>query len=217
MLVRVTLRLTNYIANPYWPQKNRVIEIEKKSGVARQRSEDKRIAALKSECSRQGLTYEDYLRLKREAEEQWYRSKTDGTIIIPRHQLAGAVVQAIGQSPKALRGPFTVDNFRALVGVGDFTTGLKEATGKFERFVKLEGSNQRSFQSNEFIGQYLDQGEPFEAVGYLTVPDDKTERYVKDLLNVAVTTIGIGACRKMGFGRGVIKSWAVVPPGEADG
>jgi hypothetical protein len=197
--------MTNYIAHPYWPARNRVIEIEKKSGVNRQKSDEKRQAALKAECEKEGYTLAQYEQFKIDAAEQWYRR--EGKIIIPRHQLAGAFVQAIGTSPKALRGAFDKDNFRALIQLGDFVTNRTKADGMFSRFAKLEGSNQRSFQENEYIGRYLDVGEPFEATGVIGIPNPKHADTVKSLLCHVVEMIGVGASRKMGFGRGVVKSW----------
>ena len=201
--MNVRLLMTNYIAHPYWPSRNLCIEIEKKSGVNRQKSDETRLAALKAECEKQGITHDDYLRLKIEASCQWY-TNADGNIIIPRHQLAGAFVQAIGQAPKALRGPFDKENFRALVQVGDFVTDKTECNGVFARFVKLEGSNQRSWQENEFLGQYLEAGEPFSASGVIVATEPKWSDTVKALLRAAIETIGVGAARKMGFGRGTV-------------
>ena len=206
--IYVTLKIASYIAHPFWPARNRVIEIEKKSGVNRQKSEEKRQAALKAECERQGFTLAQYEQFKRDAAEQWYRKPQapTGKIMIPRHQIAGGLVQAIGGAPKALRGPFDRDNFRALVQIGDFETELTAASGVFGRFVKLDGSNQRSWQENEYIGRYLDNGDQFDACGVITCPDKQIET-VKSLLTAVVETVGIGAARKMGFGRGVVMSW----------
>lgn len=204
--ISVTLQLNNYIAHPFWPARNACIEIEKKSGVNRQKSEEKRIAALKAECSRQGCTYEQYLEFRKQAAEQWYRN-SDGTIYIPRHQIAGGLVQTIGTAPKALRGQFDRDNFRALVQISDFATDREKADGVFSRFVKLEGSNQRSWQENEYLGQYLETGEPFEARGTIAVIDEKARDTVKALITATVEMVGIGAARKMGFGRGVVAEW----------
>lgn len=201
--MEVVLLMRSYIAHPFWDARNRVIEIEKKSGVNRLKNEDKRIAALKAECQKQGISYEDYQRLKVEADEQWYRLP-DGRIYIPRHQIAGALVQTIGESPKNLRGPYNKDNFRALVQISDFVTNLTQPSGVFERFVKLEGSNQRSFQKNEYIGVYLEKGQPFEACGTIVVEDPKQAKTVENLLVAAVERVGIGAARKMGFGRGKV-------------
>lgn len=202
-----TIEMKNYIAHPFWPARNRVIEIEKKSGVNRQKSEEKRAAAIKAECERQGFTIEDYARFKGEAAEQWYRwpQERGATIIIPRHQIAGGIVQAIGSAPKALRGPFDRDNFRALVQIGDFATDRNESSGTFGRFVKLEGSNQRSWQENEYIGEYLDVGHPFSAKGVISC-EEKHDEIVKRLFTAVLELIGIGAARKMGFGRGRICS-----------
>jgi len=204
---RVKLTMISYIAHPFWPAKNTCIEIEKKSGVNRLQIEEKRVAALKAECSKQGITYEEYLELKIKAADQWYRNK-DGEIIIPRHQVAGALVQAIGGAPKALRGPYDKDNFRAAVQIGDFATGCKEASGVFARFVKLEKSNQRSWQENEYLGQYLDKGKFFEAAGTIAIADEKQAQTVKRILTAAFEVIGVGAARKMGFGRGKVTAFA---------
>jgi len=205
--ISIKLSMLNYIAHPFWPETNARIEIEKKSGVNRQRSDDKRVAALKAECGKQGIAYERYLELVKLSKRQFY-TRDDGTIYIPRHQLAGGFVQVIGGSPKALRNRFTKDNFRALVQIGDFDTGLNERSGVFGRFVKLEGSNQRSWQENEFIGQYLDEGEPFTATGKIGLTEPKDEKTVKALAEALVTGVGIGAARKMGFGRGQILEWS---------
>ena len=204
--MEVVLKMVSYIAHPFWAARNQVIEIEKKSGVNRQKSDEKRLAALRAECSKQGMTYEDYLAAKVKASEQWYRFD-DRRIYIPRHQIAGAIVQTIGESPKALRGMFNKDNFRALVQIGDFETELKEPAGVFSRFVKLEGSNQRSFQENEYIGVYLDKGTQFEARGTICVTDAKQIKTVEALLRDAVGRVGVGAARKMGFGRGQVVSF----------
>ena len=208
MLIDVVLEMRSYIAHPYWPETNACIEIEKKSGVNRQRSDDKRVTALKAECQKQGVTYEEYLRMKERSKKQWY-SRKNGCIFIPRHQIAGAIVQAIAGSPKALRGPFDQDNFRALVELGDFETTEKKNTSVFARFVKLDGSNQRSWQENEFLGKYLDEGEPFLATGKIGVRDQKHADVVRALLTKVLEDVGIGASRKMGFGRGRIKSYKV--------
>ena len=205
--LNVVFEMQNYIAHPFWPAKNTCIEIEKKSGVNRLKNEEKREAALKAECKRQGITYKQYQALQKEAAEEWYR-RPDRTIYIPRHQIAGALVQLIGSSPVALRGKFDKDNFRALVQVSDFETTLKGPTGVFERFVKRESSNQRSFQKNEYIGTYLDKGKPFTAKGTIGVTGEKEAEKeietIKALLSAVLEKTGIGAARKMGFGRGKV-------------
>lgn len=206
-LIEVELSYASYIAHPFWPETNARIEIEKKSGVNRQKSDDKRAAALKAECSRQGFTYARYLEMVELSQRQFY-TREDGTIYIPRHQIAGGLVQVIGGSPKALRGRFTKDSFRALVQIGDFDTKRTECSGVFARFVKLESSNQRSWQKNEYIGQYLGEGEPFAARGTIGLTDQADEETVRALFEALVTQVGTGGARKMGFGRGTIASWS---------
>lgn len=209
--VHITMAMQSYIAHPYWPARNTCIDVEKKSGVNRQKSEDKRVAALKAQCSKMGMSYEEYLALKAAAAEQWYRKPQNpqGTIYIPRHQLAGAMVQTIATAPKALRGAFNKDTFRAQVQLGDFFTERTCADGVFARFVKLETSNQRSWQENEFLGVYLDTGKPFTAEGVISVDDSRHVDTVNALLLAALETVGVGAARKMGFGRGQITAWDV--------
>jgi hypothetical protein len=204
--ISVTLTMTSYIGHPYWPERDLCIDIEKKSGVNRQKSEDKRRAALEAECKSRGMTYDDYLAAKEKAAEPWYRNGSR-KIIIPRHQMAGALVQAIGSVPAKVRGKFTKDNFRALVQIGDFETDREESDGTFSRFVKLDASNQRSHQTNDYIGVYLDQGTPVTAVGQITIVDEKSIDTVHGLFEKAITDIGVGAARKMGFGRGLIAEW----------
>lgn len=204
---RIQLVMANYIAHPYWPAKNRVIEIQKKSGYNRLKNEDKRLVAIKTECENQGCTYDQYLALIETAKAQWY-TNSEGLIMIPRHQIAGSLVETIGRAPKALRGEFDKENFRALVQVGDFVTDRTEGSGLFARFVKLETSNQRSWQENEFLGQYLEAGEPFAAEGTIAFGGSpKTEQTIRALFTKAVEDTGIGAARKMGFGRGAIVKW----------
>ena len=197
--------MESYIAHPYWPERDMVIDVQKKSGANRQRSEEKRRAAIEAELNKRGMSYADYEAAMEKAADQWYRKGS--TIIIPRHQLAGAFVQVVKQSPKALRGDFSAENFRALVQIGDFETDRNTADGVFGRFVKLETSNQRSWQENEYIGIYLDNGATFLAVGTIAM-HEKLEKTVKSLLESALANVGVGASRKMGFGRGRIVSWS---------
>ena len=203
--MQVSIQFNSYIASPYWPAKELVIRIQKDSGVNRQKSDEKRTAALKAQCNKMGMTYEAYLAAIKDSERQWYVNDA-GYIYIPRHQLAGAFVEAVGQSPKALRGPFTKDNFRALVQVGDFTTEKTKADGVFERYVKLDASNMRSLQRNEYIGNYLTEGKEFVAKGVILPSDKRQADTVKRLLQQVVESIGVGGSRKMGFGRGVVLS-----------
>ncbi len=206
-MITLTLHVMfeNYIAHPYWPEKNTVIEVEKKSGMNRCKSDKTRDQALNAQLKKMDLSIKEYQRLKELAARPWYTLE-NGKICIPRHQLAGAFVQLVSTAPKALRGEFTKDNFRALVQIGDLETQQSEGSGVFARFVKLADSNQRSWQENEYLGRYLDKGKPFAATGKIGVMDEKQVKTVKAIIEATIETVGVGAARKMGFGRGVVKS-----------
>jgi hypothetical protein len=55
----------------------------------------------------------------------------------------------------------------------------------------------RSRQCNEYV-------ENFTATGTVSIPSDVKVEDLRRLLEYAVGEIGVGASRKMGFGRGVV-------------
>jgi hypothetical protein len=193
--------MEKYIAHPYWQEREEVIRIQRDSGMNRQKSDEKRMAALKAQLNKVGSSLEQYRELEKRAERQWYRtdSKDDGAIVIPRHQLAGCLVEAVGRAPRNLRGRFDKDSFRHLVQMSDFVTDKTASDGVFDRYVKLEKSNMRSRQRNEYV-------ESFTAKGTVSIPSDVKVEDVRRLLEYAIEDIGVGASRKMGFGRGVVVS-----------
>jgi hypothetical protein len=65
----------------------------------------------------------------------------------------------------------------------------------FERYVKHASTNQRRFQSDEVI-------KDFEAIGTVTLREEVEEEAFLKLLTYGVQVIGVGSCRKMGYGRG---------------
>jgi len=187
-----------YIAHPYWPEREQVVNIQKQSGMNRARSEDKRDAALRRYLEKLGLTMADYKKLEVAASNEWYRNAS-GHIVIPRHHLSGCLVQACKSSPAGTR--FSQDQLRCLLQIADFTTDRKTADGIFERFVlPTDGkgnpiSNQRRLTKNEFIAGFTAGG---------TIDFDKSdvsEKAVRELLQYAGKYVGVGASRKMGYGR----------------
>jgi hypothetical protein len=199
-----TIEFERYIAHPYWPERELLIRINKDSGMNRLRSDAKRATALKQEVEKHDMTMDDYAKLETAAARQFYRvSEPDGEIIVPRHQLAGSLVHTIKFAPKNLRGKYNDDSFRALVQISDFLTGKTVKDGTYSRYVKLETSNMRSLQSNDYI-------ERFTATGTFCVHMEDKVADLKRLLSYAVEETGIGACRKMGYGRGVLTSFEEV-------
>lgn len=199
----VTLKMEQYIAAPYWPELDDKVNIEKKSGVNRARTEANRKKALDAYLDKIGMTDAEYDTLCKKAQRKWYRIDDDdeaSPIIIPRHQLAGALVQAIKTAPAAVRGRYRADSFRHVVRVSDFVTEKVKADGVFDRFVLLENSNQRNRQRHDFI-------KDFTATGTLNVPLDTDEKELKSVVTWALTQCGVGSSRKMGYGRGVIEAF----------
>lgn len=201
--IEVSIHFDKYIAHPYWPEREMVIKIQKDSGMSRQKSDDKREAALSNQLKKLGLNMDDYRALQKAAERQWYRVDSgddNSEIIVPRHHLAGCLVQTVGTATKNLRGKFTKDSFRSLVEISDFRTGKFKSDGKFDRYVKLEASNMRSHQVNDYI-------EDFVATGTFRVSDSVNVDDLRRILESGVETVGVGASRKMGYGRGEVVSF----------
>ena len=198
--VTVEIAMESYIAHPYWPEREQLIQIQLLSGINRLKNDDKKLAALKGQLEKDGLTMADYENLKVRAARQWYRVDPEdeiSEIVIPRHQIAGCLVETINRTPKALHGVYNADSFRHVVRISWFLTGRNKADGVFRRYVKLDTSNKRSLQENEVL-------EHFTAAGTLSVPTDTKLDALKRFLSYAFDEIGLGAARKMGYGRGAL-------------
>ncbi len=203
--VECVLFLESYIAHPFWPEQSSRIDIEKKSGMNRCKSDATRDKALKAYLDTLDMTLEDYHILKAKASRQWYRCDPDdltSEIVIPRHHLSSCIVQTLNSAPSAIRGPYKSESVRHNIRMSDFGTGKTVCDGLFDRYVKLEGSNQRSKQVNEVV-------QNFEARGTLHVEMDlkKSKDHLKTLQNLfgfALKEVGVGASRKMGYGHGKV-------------
>jgi len=206
--LRVTLRFVSYIAHPYWPERQHLIDIQKKSGMNRARSQEKREEALRKYLEQIGMKKSEYDELERLADREWYRvngkqyEKTPEEmrpIMIPRHQLSGCLVQSCPKAPAGSR--FDPEQLRSLVQLGDFVTTKTQCDQSYDRFVApTDGrgnklSNQRALRHNEAL-------EDFEAVGTVTFDEnDVKEKAVLELFKYAGKYTGTGASRKMGYGR----------------
>lgn len=204
--VNVTLSFPKYIAHPYTTERNDLINIQKKSGMNMARTEATRNKKLLQYLEVIKITKEDYDLLVKKCESEFYFNK-EGFIYIPRHCLAGMFVEACCTGPSAIKLNHT--NFRSDVEVSDFITTKKKADGVFGRFVPIKDgkgnmiTNQRQWQQNQHI---LD----FEAKGQLSFDNDvvETDR-LKALLEYAGSKIGVGASRKMAYGRFKVTEWIV--------
>lgn len=186
-----------YIEHPYTIAMHRLVEIKKISGLSRVRSEKKAREALESYLKKMDMTLADYQALEREATMQFHTSES-GDIIIPAEKVLSCLVNANDLAPSRMR----VQNIRNAIRCSAFSTGKSKADGLWERFVVVTGgsamkrlSNQRGYRANEYI-------KSFTASGTLCVDDGMVKPdAVIELLRFAGSNVGIGASRKMGWGR----------------
>lgn len=189
-----------------WTEREQVVNILKQSGYNRVRSEDKREQTLRRYLEKIGMDMSDYQALVKKADEQFYRNK-EGVIVIPRHQFSGCLVQACKSAPAGAR--FDEDQLRSLLDIRDFVTGKTDKDRTFERFVLPKDgkgnplSNQRALRCNDVIDDFDAEGE----INFDT--NDVKLKAILDLLSYAGKYIGVGASRKMGYGRFVIKEPAL--------
>ncbi len=209
----VALTLTfekGYIADPYFPVREEVINIQKLSGMNLARSEAKREQALKEYLRRQNKTWEEYEALVALASRPWYRD-ADGHIIIPAHQMYGCLIQG-AFTLSASQRPCDPSNLRHILEVGDFATGKDKEDGWYERLVMPKSgtgqplSNQRALRKNAFIANFEAHG----TIGWWSSDIDEP-RPVIDFVTFCGRRIGVGASRKMAFGRFSVQSTLVAP------
>jgi hypothetical protein len=117
--MQVRLKFESYIAAPYWPELSKLIDIAK--DIHPKLGEAKRKQAIAAKMQTMGITQQEYEQFQARSLVKWYKHP-DGRIYIPRHQLAGCLVQTVKHSPKPIRGTFDEDSFRSLVRLTDFVT-----------------------------------------------------------------------------------------------
>lgn len=199
MKLDLTFTKPGYIASPYWPEMYRLIEIQKTSGMNRARSEKKRRECLETTLTEMGMTLADYEKLSRLAHRPFHRNGggDDGEIIIPADRILSCMVNASDRAPSKLR----IESIRSALVATDFRTGKTEPDGVWERFAVVNSgtsaklSNQRGFRSDSYIEDFTATGEIDVDPG-MVKPDS-----VLALMAYAGKYVGIGASRKMGWGR----------------
>lgn len=185
-----------YIEHPYWPEMYQRIEIDKKSGVNRARTEANRRKAPEAQLIEMGMTLDDYQKLC-DAADRPFHVDGNGRIFIPGEKVIAALVNANALAPAKMR----IQNLRTAVRFSDFTTNKSQPDGVWQRFAVVnmgsgaKASNQRGMRSNPYI-------EGFTATGSMEVEADMVDpKAVLALLAFAGRVSGIGASRKMGYGR----------------
>jgi len=201
MPIRITVRAhfeRGYIADPYWPEREKVINILKESGANRVRSQDRRAKALDDYLRARSMTLEDLHSLEALAERPFYT--LDGRIIIPAHQVHGALANAAALCSSSIRIA-RQEQIRTVLQSGDWLTDKGKEDGTWERFVVVKSgtgktlTNQRALRANPYI-------EDFDATGTLTTLMEKEHlKKLEDFVKWTGQEIGLGASRKMGWGR----------------
>lgn len=203
-----------YIAEPYWPAREKVINIQKISGMNRARAEDKRNKTLVDYLTSKDMTMDDYKQLVAKADVPFYRYEDvinnfgDNApndheldeIVVPSHQIYGCLVNAAYSASKAMR-MCDPGQLRVILKVPEVFTGKTKADDKWERFVVVKAgagmklSNQRSLRTSYWI-----KPDPMQMVVEF---DDNvvSVKKVHDFIRYAGSETGIGASRKMGWGR----------------
>jgi hypothetical protein len=199
MNVQLIFTTPGYIAHPYTVEMYKLIELQKRSGMMRARSDKKRREALEKALKDAGMSFSDYEELKRLAERP-FATDAGGEIIIAGARILDCLVNASDVAPSAAK----MDNIRSRLKATDFRTGKSKPDGVWERFAVVRSatgklSNQRGLRSNQYI-------ENFTAEGEITFdPAMVQPKALRQLLEFAGREVGIGASRKMGWGRFTVK------------
>ena len=189
-----------YIAHPMTEQRNTIINIAKASGLNRQKSDAKRAAVLEAQIKKLGMTQERYLEIERIANLSFVYH--DGEIIIPARNVGAFLSHVCHTAPRNVC-PISYQLVRTAVVVTrpGLRTGKKEPDGEFGRFVKLEESNQRSWQTNPYIADFRATGEMFCDTTMLKIDD------LRRMIEWGGKVVGIGAARSQGYGRCEVIEW----------
>ncbi len=193
MRISMIFETPGYIANPYWPEMARLIDIQKKSGMNRARTEEGVNKALRKFLETLDMSYNDYLQLHEQAHRPFHLNGAS-TIVIPGDIFLSCLVNAAYVATSAIRLA-KAETIRTLLKASAFDTGKTAPDGVWERFARHEATNQRGLRTNPYI-------KDFTATGEVTYPKDlvKPETLVR-FIAFAGSDVGIGASRKMGWGR----------------
>lgn len=194
-----------YIAHPYWPEQLQRINILKESGANRARSAANRRKALEEYLQSNNMTLLQFEELERLAERPFYTNE-DGMIVIPINHVEGFLV-ATCDTMRAAQRPCPPDQVRSRMTATCWETEKDKADGTWIRFVTATGgagnklSNQRMERKNEYISD-------FTATGTISFDDSYVKPSVlQNAIQWGGANVGIGASRKMGYGRFDLVSW----------
>lgn len=190
-----------YIANPYWPAQAKVIDIIKQSGMARARSTANRRKALEEHLQLLNMTLAQFEALQKQAAVPFYMEGNE--IVIPVNCVESFLVSTCDQIRSNSR-PCDKEQVRSRFDCSPWTTGKEKADGDFERFVVVKSgtgaklSNQRALRSSPYINDFTAHGTISYDEDYVDTPT------LKRAIEWGGQFVGIGSCRKMGWGRFVL-------------
>jgi len=195
---KVSVHIGNYIAAPYWPELEKLINIKKESGVSRARTQETRRKALDSYLASAGMSRADYGELERLAARPFHMEA--GRIVVPELHVMSMIVATCDRIGSRGR-PCAPDIARTVISVSSWCTDKTEADGVWERFAVVSSgtgaklSNQRALRSDAYI-------EDADADGNVRIDTSVVRPEILwKALEWAGTYVGIGSARKMGWGR----------------
>jgi hypothetical protein len=196
---KVRVHLDTYIAHPYWPEREKLINIQKESGLSRARTAQTRRKALDDYLASISMTRPQYEDLERLASRPFYTSD-EGVIIVPALHMVSMIVATCDTISSRAR-PCAPELVRTLIRPTGWHTAKTAADGVWERFATVTSgtgqklSNQRALRADPYI-------EDTDATGVIGVDQTAIRPDVLwKALSWAGVHVGIGAARKMGKGR----------------
>jgi hypothetical protein len=188
-----------YIAHPYWPEMFEIIEITKKSGVNRAKSEANRRKSLEEYLRAKNMTLQDFERLEAQSKRPFHTA-ADGEIIIPRESVLAFLVACNDEARAAFKA-CPPEQVWTRINASPLATGKFEPDGVWKRFATVslgtgaKASNQRGLRENAYI-------EGFTAAGQITFDEQTVDpATLRNVIEWGGQFVGIGASRKMGKGR----------------
>lgn len=215
----LTIDLHSYIGHPYWPEREAVINITKESGMQRARSDANRRKSLEEYLRSKDMTLADWDKLNELADRQFYTNGYGISIVVPKKHVVSMLVATCYTARAAFR-PCAPEQARIALRASEWKTNATvDDAHLWERFAVVSSgtgaklSNQRGYRKNLFIGADPPDGEPtipVTATGSIEIDEEMVRPEVlENALRWAGQMVGIGASRKMGWGRWTVEEFEV--------
>jgi hypothetical protein len=196
---KIALSFTSpFVAHPYWPEMYQLIEITKKSGVNRAKTDANRRKALEEYLRANNMTLADFEKLEAASRRPFHL--IDGEIVIPRESVMAFLVACNSTARSAFRACPPEQVWSRIIA-SPLRTGKTKSDGTWRRFATVnmgtgaKASNQRGLRENDYI-------ENFTATGTLRFDEQTVDPdTLRNVIGWGGQFVGIGASRKMGKGR----------------